>query len=111
MARTFFLVLDGQSGGGFQRFRQYGFVHAGAAFSISHVALAMAISSLSGQMNHAGQIVMLIVGNALILVLEGSIVAIQALRLEYYEGFSRYFTCFGREFKPLLDARANKPLV
>jgi V/A-type H+-transporting ATPase subunit I len=82
-----------------------------AAFSISHVALAMAISSLSGQMNHAGQIVMLIVGNALILVLEGSIVAIQALRLEYYEGFSRYFTCFGREFKPLLDARANKPLV
>jgi hypothetical protein len=37
-------------------------------------------------------------------VLEGSIVAIQTLRLEYYEGFSRYFTCFGREFKPLIDA-------
>lgn len=76
-----------------------------AAFSISHVALAMAISTLSAEMNHAGQIIALVFGNLLILVLEGSIVAIQALRLEYYEGFSRYFTCFGREFKPLLDSR------
>jgi len=72
------------------------------AFSLSHVALAMAIATLSAEMSHAGQIIMLIFGNALILILEGSLVAIQALRLEYYEGFSRYFTCFGREFKPLL---------
>lgn len=76
-----------------------------AAFSISHVALAMAIATLSAEMGHAGQIITLILGNLLILVLEGSIVAIQALRLEYYEGFSRYFTCFGREFKPLLNPR------
>lgn len=73
-----------------------------AAFSLSHVALAMAIATLSAEMSHAGQMVMLVFGNALILVLEGSIVAIQVLRLEYYEGFSRYFTCFGREFKPLI---------
>ncbi len=77
-----------------------------AAFSLSHVALAMAIATLSAEMSHVGQIVMLLFGNALILVLEGSIVAIQVLRLEYYEGFARYFTCFGREFKPLLDAEA-----
>ncbi len=77
-----------------------------AAFSLSHVALAMAIATLSAEMNHVGQIVMLLFGNALILLLEGSIVAIQVLRLEYYEGFARYFTCFGREFKPLLDAEA-----
>ena len=74
-----------------------------AAFSISHVALAMAIATLSAEMGSAGQIAMLIFGNLLILILEGSIVAIQALRLQYYEGFSRYFTCFGREFKPLLQ--------
>lgn len=80
-----------------------------AAFSISHVALAMAITTLSAEMGHTGQIITLVFGNLLILVLEGSIVAIQALRLEYYEGFSRYFTCFGREFKPLLDARAKRP--
>jgi V/A-type H+-transporting ATPase subunit I len=34
-------------------------------------------------------------------VLEGAIVAIQVLRLEYYEGFSRYFSGDGREFAPL----------
>jgi len=79
-----------------------------AAFSLSHVALAMAIATLSAEMGHAGQIVMLVFGNLLILVLEGSIVAIQALRLEYYEGFSRYFTCFGREFKPLMNADSRR---
>ncbi len=80
-----------------------------AAFSISHVALAMAIATLSAEMGSTGQIITLVFGNLLILVLEGSIVAIQTLRLEYYEGFSRYFTCFGREFKPLIDARKTKP--
>jgi V/A-type H+-transporting ATPase subunit I len=83
-----------------------------AAFSISHVALAMAITTLSAEMGQAGQIIALVFGNILILVLEGAIVAIQALRLEYYEGFSRYFTCFGREFKPILDARVPKtPII
>jgi len=83
-----------------------------AAFSISHVALAMAISTLSAEMGQAGQIITLVFGNLLIIVLEGAIVAIQALRLEYYEGFSRYFTCYGREFKPLIDARTRKqPLI
>jgi V/A-type H+-transporting ATPase subunit I len=72
------------------------------AFSLSHVALAMAIATLSAEMSSAGQIITLVFGNTLILILEGSLIAIQALRLEYYEGFSRYFTCFGREFKPLL---------
>ena len=80
-----------------------------AAFSISHVALALAISTLSAEMGHTAQILFLIFGNLLILILEGSIVAIQALRLEYYEGFSRYFTCFGREFKPLFDTPRSKP--
>lgn len=79
-----------------------------AAFSISHVALAMAIATLSAEMGRAGQLVMLVFGNLLILVLEGSIVAIQALRLEYYEGFSRYFTCFGREFKPLIRVETDR---
>jgi V/A-type H+-transporting ATPase subunit I len=35
------------------------------------------------------------------LVLEGGIVAIQTLRLEYYEGFSRFFGGDGRAFRPL----------
>jgi V/A-type H+-transporting ATPase subunit I len=78
-----------------------------AAFSISHVALALAIATLSEDMGSAGRILTLVLGNALILVLEGGIVTIQVLRLEYYEGFSRYFTCFGREFTPMLKERAG----
>lgn len=78
-----------------------------AAFSISHVALALAIYTLSSEMGTAGRIVTLAFGNIFILALEGCIVAIQVLRLEYYEGFSRYFTCFGREFKPMLQERAE----
>jgi V/A-type H+-transporting ATPase subunit I len=42
------------------------------------------------------------------MVLEGAIVAIQALRLEYYEGFSRFFSGDGREVRPLLLHAASR---
>ena len=47
----------------------------------------------------AGGVVILILGNILIIGLEGLIVFIQGLRLEYYELFSRYYSGSGREFK------------
>jgi len=72
-----------------------------AAFSLNHVALAIAIFTLAGMMQTAGQWITIVLGNVFTLVLEGAIVAIQALRLEYYEGFSRFFGGDGREFKPL----------
>ena len=48
-----------------------------------------------------GHVLMVIFGNLFILVLEGAIVTIQALRLEYYEGFSRFYSGDGIEFEPL----------
>ncbi len=72
-----------------------------AAFSLNHVALAIAIFTLAGMMQTTGHWITVILGNVFILVLEGAIVAIQALRLEYYEGFSRFFSGDGREFQPL----------
>ena len=48
----------------------------------------------------AGGILVLIFGNALIIVLEGMIVAIQVIRLQYYEFFSKFFNEIGKEFKP-----------
>jgi V/A-type H+-transporting ATPase subunit I len=45
-------------------------------------------------------LVVMIAGNALIIVLEGMIVAIQVVRLQYYEFFSKFFTETGVEFKP-----------
>jgi V/A-type H+-transporting ATPase subunit I len=72
-----------------------------AAFSLNHVALAIAVFTIANGMGPAGHWTTVVVGNVFILVLEGAIVTIQALRLEYYEGFSRFFSGDGREFKPL----------
>jgi V/A-type H+-transporting ATPase subunit I len=72
-----------------------------AAFSLNHVALALAVFTLAAGLGTAGHWVTLVIGNIVIIVLEGAIVAIQALRLMYYEGFSRFFSGDGVEFAPL----------
>ena len=41
-----------------------------------------------------------LIGNAVALALEGLVAGIQALRLEYYELFSRVFDGEGRPFRP-----------
>lgn len=77
------------------------FIRVGA-FSINHVGLFMAFHAL-GQMTGStiGNAVMLILGNIIIIVLEGLIVAIQSIRLEYYELFSRYFKGEGVSYDPM----------
>lgn len=72
-----------------------------AAFSLNHVALAMAIFTLAAGLSTAGHWLTVVLGNVVIIVLEGGIVAIQALRLMYFEGFSRFFSGSGVEFSPL----------
>lgn len=72
-----------------------------AAFSFGHVALAIAVLTVANMMHTTGFWLTVVLGNIFTLVLEGSIVAIQALRLEYYEGFSRFFGGDGRAFRPL----------
>ena len=72
-----------------------------AAFSLNHVALAIAVFTLANMLGPAGHWLVVVLGNLFILVLEGAIVTIQVLRLEYYEGFSRFFSGDGREFRPL----------
>ncbi len=80
-----------------------------AAFSLNHVALALAIFTLAAGLSVAGHWFTIALGNVVIIVLEGGIVAIQALRLMYYEGFSRFFSGDGVEFVPLrLDTQANR---
>ncbi len=72
-----------------------------AAFSLNHVALAIAVFTLANSMGEVGHWLMVVFGNLFILVLEGAIVTIQVLRLEYYEGFTRFYAGDGRAFKPL----------
>jgi V/A-type H+/Na+-transporting ATPase subunit I len=80
-----------------------------AAFSLNHVALALAVFALAQGLGSVGQGVALVLGNAVVIVLEGGIVAIQAMRLMYYEGFSRFFSADGVPFTPLRLAEDNSP--
>lgn len=76
------------------------FIRVGA-FALNHVGLFMAfhtIAHLIGSL--AGEIGMFIVGNALVIALEGLIVLIQGLRLVYYEMFSKYYAGDGILFTP-----------
>lgn len=43
----------------------------------------------------------LVVGNVFIIVLEGMMASIQAIRLEYYELFGKFFKGGGEQFRPL----------
>jgi len=78
-----------------------------AAFSLNHVALSLAVFTLADGMGFVGHWITLILGNVFIIVLEGVIVTIQTLRLEYYEGFSRYFYGDGTPFRPLRVGRST----
>lgn len=75
-----------------------------AAFAINHAGLCMAVYLLANMVSlGAGNIIITIIGNIIVLVLEGLIVGIQTLRLEYYELFSRFYDGSGSEFKPIKD--------
>ena len=77
-----------------------------AAFSLNHVALALAVFTLAHGLDAVGHGVTVVLGNIVIIGLEGGIVAIQALRLMYFEGFSRFFSGDGRAFVPLRIEKA-----
>lgn len=78
------------------------FVRVGA-FALSHAVLdftILTLTNLCGGEASIGGIIILIIGNGVIVVLEGMIVAIQVIRLQYYEFFSKFFHETGKEFKP-----------
>ena len=55
---------------------------------------------LSGASEGSTNWIVFVLGNILVCGLEGLVVGIQVLRLEYYEMFSRFYKGNGREFKP-----------
>ncbi len=77
-----------------------------AAFGLAHAALAdlvwQATRSLGrgDPMDWLGAVVVFVLGNAMAFSLEALVAGVQALRLEYYELFSRVFTTQGRPFRP-----------
>jgi V/A-type H+-transporting ATPase subunit I len=75
------------------------------AFAFSHAVLSFIVFTLSGLVQDlaAGPLISLLIiiaGNIIIILLEGMIVAIQVVRLQYYEFFSKFFTETGVAFMP-----------
>ena len=76
-----------------------------AAFAINHVGLCMAVYILANMFGTTGSLIVAIIGNIIVIALEGLIVAIQVLRLEYYELFSRFYTGDGKEYIPIEEQK------
>lgn len=77
------------------------FIRVGA-FALTHVGLFIAFETIGKMIGStSGNIIVLIIGNIIIIGLEGLIVFIQGLRLQYYELFSRYYKGEGKEFKAI----------
>ena len=76
------------------------------AFGLTHAALGLIVwEGTRALWRHGGgltvaAVVLFAAGTALAFSLEALVAAIQALRLEYYELFSRVFTAQGRPFRP-----------
>ena len=75
------------------------FVRIGA-FAVSHAAMMEVVLMLAGAETGNPNWVVVVGGNLFVCGMEGLIVGIQVLRLEYYEMFSRFYKGTGREFKP-----------
>lgn len=90
-----------------------------AAYAMSHAAILMAtlllakeVSAMAGGggLGSTAGAVILIVGNLMTIVLEGLLATVQAIRLEYYEFFSKFFSGGGHAFRPFrLAEKQAKP--
>lgn len=75
--------------------------------ALSHAALMLVVmkfAKMASSLNGVGTlsfVLIVVIGNAFVILLEGLIVSIQALRLVYYEIFSRFYKSNGKPFNPV----------
>lgn len=80
------------------------FVRVGA-FVLVHAGMMMAVFMLANMATGFWYVFLIVFGNIFVMALEGLLVGIQALRLEFYEMFSRFFDGEGRPFTPVMVKR------
>lgn len=84
------------------------FVRIGA-FAINHAGMMLVVKVIADMAGSAGSIPVMIIGNIFVTCLEGLIVGIQVLRLEFYEIFSKFYKGDGRQFCPIkIKYKQNK---
>jgi V/A-type H+-transporting ATPase subunit I len=90
----------------FARLAAFGLTHAALGAVVWHGASALARHGPGGWIGAVG---VFLLGNALAFALEALVAGVQALRLEYYELFSRVFEAQGRPFRPWHVTTAAAP--
>ena len=69
------------------------------AFVLVHAGMMLVVYSLAPE-SGAARVIVLVLGNALIMGIEGVLTYIQMLRLGFYEMFSRFYQGDGKPFHP-----------
>ncbi|HRX16618.1 MAG TPA: V-type ATPase 116kDa subunit family protein, partial [Spirochaetota bacterium] len=73
-----------------------------AGLGIAHVSLMNAFFQIAASSDSAlVSLFVIIIGNILVIALEGLSAGIQSLRLNYYEFFSKYFRGSGKVYEPI----------
>lgn len=75
-------------------------------FVLSHAGFMLVVSQLAGTADPnapvtVGTVITYIIGNLLVMGIEGLLSGIQVLRLEFYEVFSRFYDGNGKVFEPV----------
>ncbi len=71
------------------------------AFALAHTSLSVAVVSMAEAAPWWAAALILVLGNGLIIALEGLVVSIQTTRLVLFEFFNRFLRGTGRVFRPL----------
>jgi V/A-type H+-transporting ATPase subunit I len=82
------------------------FVRVGA-FALSHAGMMGVVMTLAGYESGSPNLIVVVLGNILVTGLEGLVVGIQVLRLEYYEMFSRFYKGSGKPFHAYFKKNSN----
>ena len=75
-------------------------------FILSHAGMMLVVAQLAGTHEPGaeitvGTIITYIIGNLIVMGVEGLLVGIQILRLEFYEIFNRFYSGSGQSFRPI----------
>lgn len=70
-------------------------------FVLSHAGLMTVVMTLAEMVGGAGSPVVVVIGNIIVMGMEGLMVGIQVLRLVFYETFSRFYGGDGKAFEPI----------
>ena len=72
------------------------------AFVLVHAGMMTMVFTLADMSSGIGYLLIVVLGNIIVMGMEGLLVGIQVMRLEFYEMFSRFFEGGGRSFSPIV---------